>query len=118
MTREDAMPVKCEEYGQVCVIALQGEFGGSEAEQVQKLVEQRLKDRRWLSFVIDFEHARFISSDGLEGLLAVRRRCEERRGQVRLAGLDENCKKILQITRLDHRFESYADPAGALKAAA
>jgi len=112
------MPVKCDEYGQVCVIALQGDFAGPEAEQVQKVVEQRLKDRRWLNFVIDFEHARFISSDGLEGLLAVRRRCEERHGQVRLSGLDENCKRILQITRLDHRFESYPDLAGALKASA
>ena len=112
------MPVKCEEYGQVCVIAAQGEFTAPEGEQVQKLVEQRMKDRRWSRFVIDFENARFISSEGLEALLAVRRRCEERQAQVCLAALDENCRKILRITRLDHRFESYPDLAGALKACA
>ena len=65
--------------------------------------------------MIDFEGSRFISSEGLEALLAVRRRCEERRGQVRLAGLDDNCRKILQITRLDHRFECHPDVTTALK---
>ena len=112
------MPVKCEEYGRVCVIAAQGQFTAPEAEQVQRLVEQRTKDRRCTSFVIDFEQARFISSEGLEGLLAVRRRCEERRVQLRLANLDDNCRQILRITRLDRRFESHPDLAGALKACA
>ena len=110
------MSVKCDEYGQVCVIALHGDFVGAAAEQVQKTVDQRLSDRRPANFVIDFEGSRFISSEGLEALLAVRRRCEERRGQVRLAGLDDNCRKILQITRLDHRFECHPDVTSALKA--
>jgi anti-anti-sigma factor len=102
----------------VCVIGAQGEFTRPEAEQIQQAVDQRLKDRRWQGFVIDFEQTRFISSDGLEGLLAVRRRCEERRVQLRLANLDDNCRRILQITRLDRRFESHPDLAGALKACA
>jgi anti-anti-sigma factor len=110
--------VKCDEYGQVCVIALHGDFVGPAAEQVQKTIDQRLKDRRSSNFVIDFEGSRFISSEGLETLLALRRRCEERRGQVRLAGLDDNCRKILQITRLDHHFECHPDVATALKASA
>jgi hypothetical protein len=29
--------------------------------------------------------------------------------------LDENCKKILEITRLEHRFESHPDLPSALK---
>ena len=33
-----------------------------------------------------------------------------------LAGLDENCRKILELTRLDHRFECHHQLASALKA--
>ena len=111
------MSVKCDEYGQVFVIALHGDLLGADVEQVQKTVDQRLLDRRPTNLVIDFEASRFISSEGLEALLAIRRRCEERRGQLRLAGLDNNCRKILQITRLEHRFECHPDVATALKAA-
>lgn len=112
------MPIKCEEYGQVCVITPQGDLARDEAVQLQNVLEQRLKDRRWIGIVIDFEHARFISSNGLEALLAVRRHCEERRVQLRLAGLDENCRQILRITRVGHRFDSHPDLAGALRTCA
>jgi hypothetical protein len=36
-------------------------------------------------------------------------------GQVKLANLDENLRKILEITRLEHRFETHAGLAMALK---
>lgn len=110
------MPIKCDEYDHVCVIAVNGEFTGADTEQVRKAVDERLASRRAVDFVIDFEHCRFLSSEGLEALLAVRRRCEERRGQVKLAGLDANCRKILQITRLDRRFECHQDLPTALRA--
>ena len=109
------MAIKCDEYDHVCVIALTGEFAGPDTEAVCRAVEERLANRRSVDFVIDFEKSPFISSEGLEALLAVRRRCEERRGQVRLAGLDSNCRKILQITRLESRFECHADLATALR---
>ena len=109
------MSIKCEEYDHACVIALTGDFVGVDTEQVFKAVDERLASRRAVNFVIDFERSAFIGSEGLEALLAVRRRCEERRGQVRLAGLDENCRKILQITRLDSRFECHPDLAAALR---
>lgn len=109
------MSVKFDEYDHVCVISVTGDFVGADTEQVRKAVDERLASRRAVDFVIDFESSRFISSEGLEALLAVRRRCEERRGQVKLAGLDGNCRKILQITRLDSRFECHADLSAALK---
>ena len=36
-------------------------------------------------------------------------------GRMKLVNLDENCKKILEITRLDHHFECQADLPTALK---
>jgi hypothetical protein len=34
---------------------------------------------------------------------------------MRLAGLDENCTKILEITRLDGQFDCYDELAKAVK---
>ena len=110
------MPLKCDELGHVCVIAVGAEVTSVEAAELQGAVGQSLAAARAVNFVIDFERARFIGSDGLEALLAIRRRCQERRGQVMLAALDDNCRKILQITRLDHQFECHRDVAAALKA--
>ena len=111
------MPIKCDDYGHACVIAVTGDFLGPDTEQVCKLIEEGLTTRRAVNFVVDFESSRFIGSEGLEALLAARRRCEERRGRIILAGLDDNLKKIFQITRLDRQFESHPDATTALKAA-
>ena len=112
------MSLKCDEYGHLCVIALDGDFAGPDAASARKAVDDRLARHSAIHFVIDFERSRFLGSDGLESLLAIRRRLEERRGQVKLAGLDDNCRKILQITRLDRHFECHPDLSSALKASA
>ena len=43
----------------------------------------------------------FIDSEGLELLLWIKDYCGENNCQLRIAGLDENCAKILEVTRLD-----------------
>jgi hypothetical protein len=45
----------------------------------------------------------------------MKKKCEELFGQFKLAGLDDNLKKILEITRLEARFECHADITSALK---
>jgi len=41
--------------------------------------------------------------------------CTENGCEFRLAGLDENCSKILEITRLEKEFEHYPELAAAVK---
>lgn len=57
----------------------------------------------------------FIDSQGLETLLWARDHCIESDCQLRLAGLDENCSKILEVTRLKNEFDTYDELAGAVK---
>jgi anti-anti-sigma factor len=109
------MAIKCEDYGNVCVVSLNGDFVGEITREVKATAEQRLEQRRLADFVIDFEKVDFIDSEGLETLLWLKRRCEDLFGQIKLINLDDNCRKILEITRLEHRFECHADLAGALK---
>lgn len=109
------MAVKCEEYNQVCVLAAAGDFTAENTAQARKLVEEHIETRQIVNFVVDFEKSGFIDSEGLETLLWVKRKAEELFGQVKLVNVDENVRKILEITRLEPRFECHADLAGALK---
>jgi anti-anti-sigma factor len=107
--------MKFEEYTNHCVISLNGDLTAMEAESLRKGVEETIDRKQIVDFVVDCEKAGFIDSEGLETLLWMKRKCENLFGQVKLAGLDENCRKILEITRLDSRFECHGDLPGALK---
>jgi anti-sigma B factor antagonist len=109
------MSIKCEEYSQVCVMEAQGDFTADDAAAAKKSMEDYIDHRRIIDFVVDFQKCGFIDSEGLESLLWMKRRSEDLFGQIKLVNLDENCRKILQITRLDHRFEMHGDLASALK---
>ena len=109
------MPVKCEEYNQVCVVSVEGDLVGENAQAARKLVEERVDQRQIVDFVVDFEKAGFVDSEGLETLLWVKRRAEDLFGQLKLINLDENVRKILEITRLEHRFECQPNLEAALK---
>ena len=109
------MPTKYEDYGNVCVVSPEADLAGDMTQEVRKSAEDRIENRGIVDFVIDFEKVDFIDSEGLETLLWIKRKCEDRFGQIKLVKLDENCRKILEITRLEHRFECHAELAGALK---
>jgi anti-anti-sigma factor len=109
------VPVKCEEYNKICVMTLDGDFVGEDIAAARKAVEHTIDNRQIVQFVIDFEKSGFVDSEGLEALLGLKRRCEEHFGQLKFAALDENLRKILEITRLEHRFECHTDLPSALK---
>lgn len=109
------MSVKFEEYNNVCVMTLVSDFTSAETEAMRKQVEQLIEKKQIVDFVVDFEKAGFVDSEGLETLLWLKRKAEDLFGQVKLANLDENCRKILEITRLEHRFECHPDLPAALK---
>ncbi len=109
------MPIKCEQYNQTCVISTTGDLEGDGAVLLRKAVEEQVDQKQIVDFVIDLEKCGFIDSEGLETLLWLKRRCDELFGQIKLVSLDENCRKILEITRLEHRFDCQAELTGALK---
>lgn len=108
------MTIRCEDYDHVSVIGLTGELTTESVEIFRKSIETRL-ERKVRFFVIDLEKTTFIDSKGLESLLWVQEQCDEQLGQVRLCNPDETCRKILQITRLEGRFDVFADVTEAVK---
>jgi len=109
-------PFKCEDYNNVCVVSLARDLtGDGTTAALRRAAEERIDNRQIVDFVVDFEKASFFDSEGLETLLWLKRKSEDLFGQLKLVNLDENCKKILEITRLEHRFECHPDLPSALK---
>jgi anti-anti-sigma factor len=109
------MGVKAEDYDKVCVLDITGDFSGENARAAAAALEERIKGRRIVDVVVNLAKCPFIDSEGLETLLSMKRQCEDMFGQIKLACLEENCRTILQITRLEHRFETHDDLVAALK---
>ncbi len=108
------MNIKCEDYDHVTVVSVTGEFTSEATEQFRKQIDERL-ERKVRFFVVDLQQTSFVDSKGLETLVWVQEQCDERLGQVRLCNPDETCRKILQVTRLDGRFDIFADVTEAVK---
>jgi anti-sigma B factor antagonist len=108
------MRIKTQDYNDVTVVELQGDLDSDFAELFQQTVSD-IVARDKTGTVLDMSAVGFIDSSGLEQMLWARDYCSENRCEFRLAGLDENCAKILEITRLDSRFDSYAELAEAVK---
>ena len=108
------MNITPENYGQVTVLSLRGEFTVDDVENFQRVVKERLGgDVR--EFVIDLEKVPFIDSAAMEALLELHDQAAERAGAVRLAACDENVSKILEMTRLNQQFETFPDLIEAVK---
>jgi len=108
------MKVKIQDYNEVTVIELQGELDGDVSELFKKTITDVIGKCK-SSIVLDMSGIGFIDSQGLEQLLWARDYCNQNKRGFRLAGLDENCMRIMEITRLDNVFEHYAELTEAVK---
>ena len=108
------MRATTQDYNDVTVIELQGELDADFAETLHARITETVARSR-TGIVLDMSNVGFIDGQGLESLLWVRDYCKQNGTQLRLAGLDENCEKILEITRLDNEFERYSELAQAVK---
>jgi anti-sigma B factor antagonist len=108
------MRTKTQDYNNVTVVELQGDLDAEFAEQFRNTITDIIA-KRMVGIVLDMSGVGFIDSQGLEQLLWARDCCNENKRELRLAGLDENCSKILEITRLENEFDRYAELAEAVK---
>ena len=114
------MAIRFDQYNTVGVVSLDGDLRGEEeAAELRAVIGDALDAAaagQVSALVIDFTKARFVDGSGLEALLWSRRRIGNGIGAVRLAGLDADCRKILEMTRLDDCFEVHDDVQAALRA--
>ncbi|MHC4123645.1 MAG: STAS domain-containing protein [Planctomycetota bacterium] len=108
------MKIEIQDYNNVLVMELQGELDGDSVEVFQNTIAEIIQKNK-TGVVLDMSNVSFIDSEGLEQLLKAKDYCIENKCQLRLAGLDENCSKILEITSLESEFDHYVELAKAVK---
>ncbi len=108
------MRAKTQDYNEVTVVELQGDLDSDFCELFQKTITDIIAAHK-AGIVLDMSGVGFIDSQGLEQLLWARDYCNENKAALRLAGLDENCAKIMEITRLEGEFDRYAELSEAVK---
>jgi len=109
------MGVKLSENNQVRILRIEGDFTSEAAQQATALLDRQCTGVKSLKLVADVSACPYFDSQGLETLLSIRRRCEESTGRFMLASVDANCRKILEITRLESRFERADDLESAFR---
>ncbi|MGB0767332.1 MAG: STAS domain-containing protein [Phycisphaeraceae bacterium] len=107
------MKISYEDKGPVTVLSISGDLSVDESARFQRETLQRL-DQNVRDFVLDLESLEFIDSRGLESLLWLQDKCAELLGQVRLAGCPEHIRKVLEVTRLNSRFDCHPDVDAAV----
>jgi stage II sporulation protein AA (anti-sigma F factor antagonist) len=116
------MAIRVDQYGAVGVVSLEGDLRGDDAAAALRgAITGAARPAAGAgpsiaTFVVDFARARFIDGRGLDALLWCRAQLGDDMATLRLAGLDANCRKIFELTRLDERFELHPDLTAALKA--
>ncbi|MHC4120013.1 MAG: STAS domain-containing protein [Planctomycetota bacterium] len=108
------MRLKTQDYNDVTVVELHGDLDADVVEIFHNAVIEIVTEPR-VGVVLDMSGVGFIDSQGLEQLLWARDYCNENTRELRLAGLDENCERILEVTRLSNEFDHYAELTEAVK---
>ena len=108
------MRIATQDYNDITVVELNGEFTTEFVSFFEDGI-QHVVSRGQAGIVLDMSNVGFIDSAGLEALLALRDRCHDNTRTLKLAAMDENCAKILEVTRLAGQFNTYEELAQAVK---
>ncbi|HEX42359.1 MAG TPA: anti-sigma factor antagonist [Phycisphaerales bacterium] len=108
------MKINKQTYNDVAVIELHGELEADIVDSFENAISETIADSP-AGIVLDLSAVEFIDSVGLESLIWARDYCNDNRCGLRMAGLTENSRKILEITRLRDEFDAYDELAEAVK---
>ncbi|MCK4873658.1 MAG: STAS domain-containing protein [Phycisphaerales bacterium] len=100
------MKLSYEDYEQLSIITISGEFTADDDDAFRRTITERL-DGGIQHLILDLQYLEQIDSAGLEGLLWLQERVNRGNGQLRLVAVDDHVLRILELTRLERRFERY-----------
>ena len=108
------MKLSYEDHGSTTVLTVSGELMIDHADNFRRAVEDRFASGA-RDIVLSLEHLHLLDSAGLETLLWLLDEVASLRGQLRLVKPDETISKILEVTRLDRRFNIHDSVESAAK---
>ena len=108
------MKIESQKYGDVMVLRLQGEFVGDTLKSLEDETSNAFATKV-SGIVLDMSKVVFIDSQALEAMVDLSEHCRENTRQLKIAALDENCAKILELTGLMPQFDTYTELTEAVK---
>jgi len=108
------MRISIQNYNDVTVVELQGEVDNDLSDPLKDTITETVAASR-TRIVLDMSNLSSIDSQGLELLLWVRQYCRQNKTQLKLAGLDENTEKILEVTGLQNEFDRHTELTEAVR---
>ena len=108
------MKIQSQRYNDIVVLQLQGEFTTETIKSFEDETSNAFASKV-SGIVLDMHKVTIIDSQALEQLLDLNEKCREHTRQLKLAALDETCSKILELTRLLPKFDTYAELTDAVK---
>jgi len=108
------MKIETQRKNEIVILQLQGEFTVESLKSFEEAVSNSLASGAE-GLVLDMSRVILLDSASLEQMVELQNQCREQTRQLKLAGLDETCKKILEITRLLPQFDTYAELTEAVK---
>ncbi|WP_264790355.1 STAS domain-containing protein [Aureispira anguillae] len=82
-------------------------------QEIIRAVEDKIQEN-FCEFIVDLDQMDFMNSSGLTFLISILTRSRNAGGDVAIANLSENIKKILLVTRLNSAFSIYENIEDAL----
>jgi len=96
------------------IINLQGSVDADSAPQLKERLETMLQNKeKWL--LLDMSKISFMDSSGLGALVACAKKFDASGGELSLVGLNQNMRKLLQITRTDRVLRVHESVEAALR---
>ena len=108
------MKIESQKYNDIMVLQLQGEFTAESLKSFEDETSNAFASKV-SGIVLDMAKVVFLDSSALEHLLELSEKCRENTRQLKIAGLDETCSKILEVTRLLQQFDTYEELTHAVK---
>lgn len=108
------MKIETQKQNEIAVLQLQGEFTVESLKSFDEAVSNALASGIE-GLILDMTRVILLDSASLEKLVELNDRCRQETRQLKLAGLDETCQKVLEITRLLPQLDTYAELTEAVK---
>ncbi len=108
------MKLSYEDHDTITVLKLSGDLTADQIDAFRRSCQERF-EAGIQHVVLDLEHTAFIDSAGLEALLWIIDEASGRGGQLRIVRPDPTVRKILEVSRLDRRFNVHDTIESAAK---
>jgi anti-sigma B factor antagonist len=107
------MDINTERDGSVTIVSIVGSLDALTSPQLNEVLEREIQAGR-VKLVADFGKLEYISSAGLRVLLSAVKETRRRNGDVRLAAVQADVTKVMEMSGFISILKHYPDRAAAV----